>query len=69
MFIVYFDRDDEYGANAGFRDVVNEIRKTKDFYAAYSIPSFEFWLLLHFTYTRQCFEKFTASFREAAKAL
>ena len=51
-----FDRDDEHGANAGFRDVVSEIRETKDFYAAYSIPSFEFWLLLHFTYTRQCFE-------------
>ena len=51
-----FDRDDECGANAGFRDVINEIRKLKNFHAAYSIPSFEFWLLLHFTYTRQCFE-------------
>ena len=37
-----FDRDDEHGANAGFRDVVSEIRKTKDFYAAYSIPSLSF---------------------------
>ena len=62
-----FDRDDEYGANAGFRDVVNEIRKTKDFYAAYSIPSFEFWLLLYFTYTRQCFESSQQVFEKLQK--
>lgn len=62
-----FDRDDEYGANAGFREVIAEIKKTKNFYAAYSIPSFEFWLLLHFTYTRQCFESSQQVFEKLQK--
>ena len=43
-----FDQDDEMGANTGFREVIVEIDKMTDFYAAYSVPSFEFWLLLHF---------------------
>ncbi|SEA73129.1 RloB-like protein [Thiothrix caldifontis] len=50
-----FDRDDDKGANISFQPTIHEISKLKDFQAIYSIPSFEFWLLLHFSYTRQCF--------------
>ena len=50
-----FDRDDDQGANVSFQPTINKISKLKNFHAIYSIPSFEFWLLLHFIYTRQCF--------------
>ncbi|OQX14873.1 MAG: hypothetical protein BWK73_08285 [Thiothrix lacustris] len=50
-----FDRDDDKGANVSFQPTIDNINKLKDFEAIYSIPSFEFWLLLHFSYTRQCF--------------
>ena len=51
-----FDRDDHKGVNNSFQPTINEIKKLKTFQAIYSIPSFEFWLLLHFGYTRTCFE-------------
>lgn len=51
-----FDRDDERGANVSFQRTVDDIGRRKKFHAIYSIPSFEYWLLLHFVYTRQCFE-------------
>ncbi len=50
-----FDRDDDKGANVSFQPTIDTINKLKKFQAIYSIPSFEFWLLLHFSYTRQCF--------------
>jgi hypothetical protein len=50
-----FDRDDDKGANISFQPTIDKISKLKKFQAIYSIPSFEFWLLLHFSYTRQCF--------------
>lgn len=50
-----FDRDDHKGVNISFQTTINDIRKLKNFQAIYSIPSFEFWLLLHFGYTRKCF--------------
>lgn len=50
-----FDRDDHKGVNNSFQPTINEIKKLKTFQAIYSIPSFEFWILLHFGYTRTCF--------------
>lgn len=42
-----FDKD----SHTTYSDTLTKIANTRNFYAANSIPCFEYWLLLHFTYT------------------
>lgn len=50
-----FDRDKHATYNAALRRIQELNGENKPFVAIYSVPCFEYWLLLHFTYTRQFF--------------
>lgn len=50
-----FDRDKHSTFNAAIQHIDEMKTEGKPFVAIPSIPCFEYWLLLHFTYTRQSF--------------
>lgn len=58
-----FDKDE----HKDFDQVLEKIKKTRKFEAIYSIPCFEFWVLLHFTLTTKQFSKYKELEKEIKK--